>query len=279
LVTMTMLTPAFSAPQRQRETFDASRRSAWRPLLVSTCIHGLGIVAVVVITQWSLDRKNERMALLPPSQEIKARLYTPVIPNREKKTNDALVAPDKNMPQANTTEPTTAESSPTESSPPKSLATQSLQTVEPESARDANPVGVTDSSVQENTQRSTKHTVTPTVDANRNAGSLNLSVESATAQYLDNYYNERVSEDARQAAKNYLQRKNSPSLSGPSTQEIQANENKRPITRVNCSNTLNKTIALVTALTGGALACSDLPEHDQFIDARVKKLPNDEDSY
>ncbi|MDY6882661.1 MAG: hypothetical protein SWL02_02675 [Pseudomonadota bacterium] len=113
-------------------------------------------------------------------------------------------------------------------------------------------------------------------DANRRAGSLNLSVKDGSALYFEKYHRDKVAEDAEQAASAFQERKNSPKLGGPSTQQIQAAENKRPTKRVNCSSNTNKTLAILSGITGGTLECTKMDDHKRFIDARVNKLPKDE---
>jgi hypothetical protein len=118
---------------------------------------------------------------------------------------------------------------------------------------------------------------TLSIDANRRAGSLNLSVKDGAALYFEKYHSDNVAEDAEQAAKAFQERKNSPVLSGPSTQQIQANENRRPSKRVNCSSTTNKTLAILSGIAGGTLECTKMDDHKRFIEARVNKLPKDEE--
>ncbi|AGP76747.1 hypothetical protein I633_02115 [Alteromonas mediterranea 615] len=113
-------------------------------------------------------------------------------------------------------------------------------------------------------------------DANRRAGSLNLSVKDGSALYFEKYHRDKVAEDAEQAASAFQERKNSPKLGGPSTQQIQAAENKRPTKRVNCSSNTNKTLAILSGITGGTLECTKMDDHKRFIDAKVNKPPKDE---
>ena len=113
-------------------------------------------------------------------------------------------------------------------------------------------------------------------DANRRAGSLNLSVKDGSALYFEKYHRDKVAEDAEQAASAFQERKTSPKLGGPSTQQIQAAENKRPTKRVNCSSNTNKTLAILSGITGGTLECTKMDDHKRFIDAKVNKPPKDE---
>ena len=277
LITMTTITSTFFAPQRQCETHATDRKTAWRPLLVSTCIHGVGIVAVVVVSQLSINDQNMRVKKQAPGAEIKARLYFPPAPKAKPSTPALSTRPTEVDTQEKAVAPLPVEQPIT--TPEAQMKADVASVDDPvrshpktETKRSDDIQNTEPKPMQNNGQQP------PAVstDANRRAGSLNLSVKSATENYLDKYHNNSVAQDAKQAAADYQQRKNSPTLSGPSTQQIIANENKRPSKQVNCSSTTNKTLAFLSGLAGGTLECTKMDDHKRFVDARVQKRPLDE---
>lgn len=270
LFTMTTITPSFFAPERSIKHHSVSKKTAWRPLLISGFVHVFGVILVVILSQLSIENQRERVNVLKRTPEIKARLYyRPMLQpqatvvrriERRQDTPNTEQNPDisQNM-QATDSKAKLLEK----------IEAQQQIIVEPDKPQA--PV--------EHRPNNTPPSPTISKDANRRAGSLNLSVKDGAALYFERYRSDKVAQDAEQAAKEFQERKNSPVLSGPSTQQIKANENRRPSKRVNCSSTTNKTLAILSGITGGTLECTKMDDHKRFIDARVNKLPKDEGRY
>ena len=268
LFTMTTITPSFFAPQRSIEHHALAKKMAWRPLLISGCAHIFVVIVVVILSQLSIDDKKARVSVLKQTPEISARLYYP----------PALRPAAQAEPQDIKTVDVSTEK---QEIGLKLDVTQTTEIPDSKNKTSENPVAKQqkDSGPEipqvpiENKPTITPPTLTLSKDANRRAGKLNLSVKDGTAQYLDKYHSDRIAQDAKQAASDFQERKNSPVLYGPSTQQIQATENKRPSKRVNCSSSINKTLAILSSFAKGTLKCTKMDDHKRFIDSRVKKVP------
>ncbi|OJF70195.1 hypothetical protein BK026_16215 [Alteromonas sp. V450] len=268
LFTMTSITPSFFAPQRSIEHHALAKKMAWRPLLISGCAHIFVVIVVVILSQLSIDDKKARVSVLKQTPEISARLYYP----------PALRPAAQAEPQDIKTVDVSTEKQEIRL---KLDVTQTTEIPDSKNKTSENPVAKQqkDSGPEipqvpiENKPTITPPTLTLSKDANRRAGKLNLSVKDGTAQYLDKYHSDRIAQDAKQAASDFQERKNSPVLYGPSTQQIQATENKRPSKRVNCSSSINKTLAILSSFAKGTLKCTKMDDHKRFIDSRVKKVP------
>ena len=268
LITMTTITSSFIAPKRSIEHSSAARKTAWRSLIISGFVHVFGVLLIVILSQLSIDNRKERINTLERSSEIKARLYYPPMPQPQSTENKQIERPNETL---NTKlKPDTSQSMQATDSKAKPLEKdKSHQQVNAKPEAQQEPI----KSKPNNTPPS------PTIsnDANRRAGTLNLSVKDGATRYFERYNNNKVAEEAEQASRKFQERKNSPKLEGPNTRQIQAAENKRPSKRVNCSGTANKTLAFLSGIAGGTLECTKMGDHDRFIDARVNKAPKDED--
>ena len=272
LFTMTTITPSFFAPERNMEHHASAKKTVWRSLLISGGIHVFGVILVVLLSQLSIDNQKARVNVSERTPEISARLYYPPTPRpsiqaelEDTKAVDASAERQEIELKSDVTQPTEAPES---------------KNKIPE-IPEATPQKATKPEIQQ-LPIENKPTITPPTpalskDANRRAGSLNLSVKDGTALYFEKYNSDKTDQDAKQAAREFQERKNSPVLSGPSTQQIQDNDNRRPSKRVNCSSTTNKTLAILSGIAGGTLKCTKMDDHQRFIDARVNKLPKDEE--
>lgn len=271
LFTMTTITPSFIAPERSFEYHSVAKKTAWRPLLISGSAHVIGVIVVVILSQLTINDKKVRVNALERTPEISARLYYPPTPRPSVQAE---------------TEDTQAVDVSSERQEIK-LKSDVTQTTEAPDSKDkfseipeTKQQKVTEPDIQQVPVESKPTNVLPTPitskDANRRAGSLNLSAKDGAAHYFEKYHSDKVSEEAEQAARAFQEHKNSPVLSGPSTQQIQANENRRPSKRVNCSSATNKTLAILSGFAGGTLKCTKMDDHKRFIDARVNKLPLEE---
>lgn len=282
LFTMTTIAPSFFAPDRL-ESHRASKEAAWRPLLISVLIHGLGAVLVVVLSQLSLDsQKKPRFKDAAPKAEISARLYYPsTTPTQQQIAEDTVDAKTikKQVESAVPVEKQTPKTLPNTQNKSKDSTTNMPQEVNPEREK---PTQQKSNAEAEPALDAFEHPNAPTsrahsTDANRRAGALNLSAKDGAAQYFREYRDNQISDDAERAAAAYQQRKNRPELKGYSTLEREAIEQKRYTKRVNCSSTASKTLAIISGIAGGTLECTKMGDHNRFIDARIKKHPVDEE--
>ena len=268
LFTMTTITPSFFAPERSIEHQALAKEMAWRPLVISGCAHVFVVIIVIILSQLSINDKKARVSILKQTPEISARLYYPPAPRPAAQAE----------PQDTKTVDVSTERQEIEL---KLDVTQTTEIPDSKNKTSENPVAKQqkDSGPEipqvpiENQPTIKPPTLTLSKDANRRAGKLNLSVKDSTAQYLDKYHSDRIAQDAKKAASEFQERKNSPVLYGPSTQQIQAAENRRPSKRVNCSSSINKTLAILSSFAKGTLKCTKMDDHKRFIDSRVKKVP------
>ncbi|WP_461853208.1 hypothetical protein [Alteromonas sp. HB246098] len=267
LFTMTTITPTFFAPERSIEHHALAKKTAWRPLLISGGVHVFGVILVVLLSQLSIDDQKARVNILERTAEIKARLYYPPMPRPQ-------MTEDKQVERLNETR--NNELKPDVFKSPQATDSKTKPSEKVEAHQEINPATEEQLAPVESKPDKTPPSSSLSNDVNRRAGSLNLSVKDGAARYFEEYNNNKLAEDAKQAAREFQEQKNSPILSGPSTQQIQAKENRRPSKRVNCSSTTNKTLAILSGIAGGSLKCTKMDDHKRFIDARVKKLPQDE---
>ncbi len=272
LFTMTTITPSFFAPERSIEHHSVAKKTAWRPLLISGCAHVFGVIVVVILSQMGINNQKARVNVLERTPEISARLYYPPVPRPPAQAKPQETKPIDVSPKRQEIELKPDATKATEALDSKNEIVESPASKQQKNADpDKQQVPV------ESKPTNTLPSPTLSKDANRRAGSLNLSLKDGAALYFEKYHSDKVAEDAEQAAKAFQERKNSPVLSGPSTQQIQANENRRPSKRVNCSSTTNKTLAILSGIAGGTLECTKMDDHKRFIEARVNKLPKDEE--
>ena len=270
LFTMTTITPSFFAPERSIYQHTVAKKTAWRPLLISGCAHVFAVILVIILSQLSINNQKARVHVLERTPEISAKLYYPPIPRppiqaKPQEAKSVEVSP--NRPAVDLKSDVTQIREAFDS---KTKISENPETKQPKSAEPETPQGPV-----EGKPTNTATSPSLSIEANRRAGSLNLSVKEGAALYFEKYHSDNVAEDAEQAARVFQERKNSPVLSGPSTQQIQATENKRPSKRVNCSSTTNKTLVILSGFGGGTLECTKMDDHHRFIDARVNKLPKD----
>ena len=268
---MTTITPAFSAPERYIQHHTVAKKTAWRPLLISGLVHVIGVILVVILSQLSIDTQKKRATMSKQTAEINAKLYYPPAPKPQSlRQQSKPVEASRNTPETRL--------KPVISKRTEAVDTKAKITERPAPQQKENTKAKPQKAPVDIKPTNTPATPIPTLsqDANRRAGSLNLSVKDGSALYFEKYHRDKVAEDAEQAASAFQERKNSPKLGGPSTQQIQAAENKRPTKRVNCSSNTNKTLAILSGITGGTLECTKMDDHKRFIDARVNKLPKDE---
>ncbi|QJR80581.1 cell envelope integrity protein TolA [Alteromonas pelagimontana] len=102
-----------------------------------------------------------------------------------------------------------------------------------------------------------------------------------TRQTLNNYFSQRQSAQidalAEEATKNYHQQQKSPVItdSRKGSEKGKASDAPAPV-NVNCSSTINKTVALFSQWTGGRLKCTPRNgEINKYIDARIKRYPQE----
>lgn len=261
---MTTITDSFFAPERNIDYRASNKPLVWKSLFSSSIAHIIGFAIVLLMTQLDLDKK--KIPIPAKRKVVQAVLYTPAIKIEK--------LPVKNEPDAVKPTDTLKESAlPVEendnTSPAKKVkgTTTAPQDVVPTVAESSStePQPIIDSvPIQQQ----------PT-NANQRAGRLNLSAKGAANQYLNSYNNQQLESEAAFAAREYQQTKSSPNLIDPRKGEDISDTPSRPVKRVNCSGTANKTLAILSGITGGTLECTKMDDHNRFIDARVKKRSNE----
>jgi hypothetical protein len=102
-----------------------------------------------------------------------------------------------------------------------------------------------------------------------------LSSRELAQRHLSNYSKQADLKLAERAAKLYQQLKTAPTISSVTIDPYLTEDEKfqqKLTVKVDCSSTLNKTIAVISGITGGALDCSKTPQFDSYIDRRLNKL-------
>lgn len=102
-----------------------------------------------------------------------------------------------------------------------------------------------------------------------------LSSQQILNQHMSQITQNRIQQLAETASREYRQRRVSPQFPAANTDPFQTEEEKimEDVTvKVNCSTTVNKSVAMVAKLFGGAVKCSDPPAHHSFIQRRLDKV-------
>jgi cytoskeletal protein RodZ len=254
---MTTITDSFFAPKRDMEVRNTAKKATWRSLLVSSSIHVLGFVLVVLLSQYSLEKRRDYIQTQPNQTPIKAARYFPTTVTKEVENVEDTV-PSKVEAQ-NALQP--------QKSAPKK---EEISEVKQQPKKTNNEVAIPVQPAQE-----IPTTDTTTTNANQRAGQFNFSAKEAATQYFDAYNNDRLAQEAVDAAREYQQQKNSPTIVDPRKDKPIPDIPPRPVKRVNCTSGAAKTLALLSGITGGTLQCTNLGDPNKFIDARVKKRPNE----
>ncbi|WP_421133352.1 hypothetical protein [Alteromonas sp. A079] len=105
-----------------------------------------------------------------------------------------------------------------------------------------------------------------------------ISTDSAVTNYFRDYNNAQLREDAQQASTIFRKRKTSPVLIDPTYERDINPDEQRVVKKVNCTGTTNKVLTLLSGLAGGTLKCTDRGNADQFIEKRIKKVPDPDNS-
>lgn len=261
---MTTITDSFFAPERNIEYHASNKSLAWKSLFSSSVAHIIGFVIVILMAQIDLEKKK---AQVPTSPEVlQAILYTPSMKVQElpeksesnaAKHTDALKETTLPADVNNNTQPVKEVTS--TANKPQDV----IQSAAESSNTEPPPVIESVPSQQQPT------------NANQRAGRLSVSAKGAVNQYFNSYNSQQVESEAAFAAREYQQNKSSPNIIDPRKGENISDTPPRPVKRVNCSSTTNKTLAILSGITGGTLECTKMDDHNRFIDARVKKRANE----
>lgn len=93
-------------------------------------------------------------------------------------------------------------------------------------------------------------------------------------QHLQNYHSQAVEQLSSQQAKRYQQTKTSPDLQLPEFDPFTTEDEKyrkELSVRVDCSSTLNKSLSVLSGITGGGLKCSDGADLTPFLKKHLNK--------
>lgn len=103
-----------------------------------------------------------------------------------------------------------------------------------------------------------------------------LSSRELAQQHLGNYQQKLTDELAVQSAREFRTQQTSPNLNLPAPLPFKSEEEKfreNVTVKVDCSSTVNKSMATLSKFVGGVLDCSKGPSLAPFIQNRVNKLP------
>ena len=251
------------------------KRKPWgRALVVSGLLH---VIVVLVIIFAHPHVIETRETVLKPT--IKAQLYFPLV-----KAPTKVEAPEPTIDYAPETPPVSAPSTPLAVDKTPAEVTDTLPThIEIESAPASQEKAVEPSKtlpLNEAKKPASADTKTQYADQspkpsistqNQQAGKLNLSPRAGALDYLSSQNEQAIEEESRLAAKEFREKKNSPDIVDSRKGEEDRSYYERPIKRVNCSSTVNKSLAIIATFTGGTLECTDTGDHDKFIEARINK--------
>ena len=265
---MTAITQTFFAPERELEYRAKSNKPTWRPLLVSFLFHLAGALLVIVVTQIELERQLQHQ-IPPRTPSIDARLYYPP-PPKVVETEHEEVKSERHQDKAESVPPQLSQPQVIDNATP-------YQDSQKEPAPKVNGHDDSGNHLSEGESQSAQHQLNqPPPNANQRAGSLNLSVKEAASDYFDHYHQQQIAEDAQTGASEFHRRKNQPVIVDPRKGMTPSTETARPVKKVNCTSTVNKTLAILSGITGGTLACTKMDDHNRFIDARIKPPPKED---
>lgn len=262
---MTTTIDSFFAPERNIDYRASDKPLAWKSLFSSSVAHIVGFAIVILMTQIDLEKKKSQAPTSP--EVLQAVLYTPSIKVQElpaKSESDAVKPTDA-------LKETTLPADVNDNTPPVKEVTATTD----------KPQDVIQSAAESsNTEPPPVIEPVPNqhqpTNANQRAGRLNLSAKGAANQYFNSYNSQQIESEASFAAREYQQNRSSPNIIDPRKGEDIPDTPPRPVKRVNCSSTTNKTLAMLSGITGGTLECTKMDDHNRFIDARVKKAPQSE---
>ena len=264
MTTMTTTIDSFFAPERNIDYRASDKPLAWKSLFSSSVAHIVGFAIVILMTQIDLEKKKSQAPTSP--EVLQAVLYTPSIKvqklpakseSNAAKPIDALKETTLPADVNNNTHPVKEVTATTDKPQDVIHSAAESSNTEPPSVIEPVP----------NQQQPT--------NANQRAGRLNLSAKGAANQYFNSYNSQQIESEASFAAREYQQRRNSPNIIDPRKGEDIPDTPPRPVKRVNCSSTTNKTLAILSGITGGTLECTKMDDHNRFIDARLKKRSNE----
>ncbi|BFT28906.1 hypothetical protein D210916BOD24_00820 [Alteromonas sp. D210916BOD_24] len=263
---MTAITDTFFAPEREPEYRAPINQTAWRPLLVSFLIHLVGAILVIVISQIGLSNRIQQSVQPVYSPSINARLYYPStrkILEEEHSVAITVETPEEVAPLS------TVLSSESDNTP-------SRQT--PNTPVPPNVVSHTSppQKLPETQSQASQQPNVVTTNANQRAGRLNLSAKDAATEYFNHYHQQQIADEAQTAASEFQQRKKGTVIEDPRKGMPPTSKTSQPVKKVNCTSTVNKTLAILSGITGGTLACTKMDDHNRFIDARIKSAPKED---
>lgn len=265
LIGMTNITPSIElnyAPERAQFFRASNKRKLAKGLLISTLLHLIGLAIVIFSTTF-----ESGVTPVQKPAPISATLYFPPVSVKQPVISPADQV--ESEPKVDVTPPPENDASAKDTSRiDKPIATP----------RTSSP------SVEENPVQETQLPEKMTIDSNatnndaavrnQKAGSLNLSPRAGAAQFFNQREQEVVAEEGLRAAKAHRQKIQSPDLVDTRKGEEDKSFDARPVKKVNCSGTTNKTLTILSGITGGTLECSKGSDYERFIDERVAKKPS-----
>ena len=104
--------------------------------------------------------------------------------------------------------------------------------------------------------------------------SANYSLLGSGSSYMQSLEEAKKQQLAAQASRAYQKARISPEIKAPEVDPFISEDEKlikASVIKTDCSSSLNLTLRLVAGFAGGLIQCSELPEIDSFIQARLQQ--------
>ncbi len=234
---------AFHAPERPSLPAFAKRKG-WRALALSVLIH----LSVIAIAGWLAVNKSTTPVTAPP-QAVEARLIPFIAPPHS--TEAVSVAPQLEQ----DIDEQQSQDAPADVAKPEVIAEPEVNNPEP-------------------AQEAVKSDPRPQLQAVTTApvGTEQPTSTLSSRERLDRFFNaqrqQQIEETAQQAARTFREQKTSPVIVDSRKSNPKPIQDGSAPKRVNCSSTVNKSVALLGSLFGGNMKCTEPPDFEGFIEAR-----------
>lgn len=235
---------AFHAPERP--TLPAfAKRKGWRALALSVLIH----LSIIAIAGWLAVNKNTTPVAVPPPA-IEARLIPFIAPPKPAEPVSVSPQLEQDIEEQHT------QLAPADSTKPEANAEPEVNNPEPaQEAVNSEPP-------------SQPQTVTAAPVVTEQQPTSTLSSRERLDRFFSAQRQLQMEETAQQAAKTFREQKTSPVIVDSRKNNPKPIQDGPAPKRVNCSSTVNKSVALLGSLFGGNMKCTEPPDFEGFIEAR-----------
>ena len=255
-------------------TKKGNNKPLWGFVAVSVVVHG----AIIGLLSKSIHISQPKDKNQPDNTPLQAKLVfipTPIEHPAEEQGEEVVElesGPSKEQTSDLETvqlEPEAAENDPVVEEPLTQEALSAPMEVEPEPVTHSQVETITDP---------INTTATESQILTGSGTERNYPVDSRdiARQHLGNYQQHLQEQLAADSARAFRQQQTSPTIVGPSPEPFMTEDEKffeSAKVRVDCSSSLNKSLAFLSGLTGGTLDCSKGPDLSPFIQNRINKLP------